>query len=179
MCRGVSRQPLGWSRTGALSWDNGVVWFRLPYLRRPVAAIVAAAGVTIVSAAGCSSGHPPPRQLDPQHADVTAPANAKLEVQAGPEDPGAGGQWQLGAITPTGAVAAVDKRTRSSGNCPAEVSGCAEGDVYFAVILAADIPTGTTVRFKVENCRRGSCPTAGGELVGDDALVAYTVTITP
>ena len=59
------------------------------------------------------------------------------------------------------------------------VAYASEGDVYFAVILAADIPTGTTVRFKVENCRRGSCPTAGGELVGDDALVAYTVTITP
>lgn len=155
--------------------------FCFPPLRRPVVVAVAVAAVALVSvsAVGCSSGHPPPRQLDPQHADVTAPAKAKLEVQAGPENAGLGDQWQLGAITPTGAVAAVDKRTRTDSNCPAALSACAEGDVYFAVTLAADIPTGTTVRFKVENCRRGSCPTAGGALVGDDALVAYTVTITP
>ncbi len=136
-------------------------------------------GVMLTSLSGCSIAQAAPKQLDARHADITAPAKSKLEVHAGPENRAGGDHWQLTMVTPTGAVAALERRQRTAQDCPTAVVGCAEGDVYFALTLAADLPTWTTVRFKVENCWRGSCPTSGAVQTGAHGLIAYTVTITP
>ena len=127
--------------------------------------------------AGCSSARPAPIRLGPDRTDITAPAGTRLEIEAGPENQSVGDQWQLGSVTPTGALVEIDKRWRDRPDCPPQATGCGEGVAYFAVRLGPDLLTGTVVRFTVQNCFRGTCPSLSAPTADGDAQVRYIVTI--
>jgi len=143
----------------------------------PLRPSVRAAVVALSVLAGCSSARPAPIQVGPGRTDLTAPAGTRLEVEAGPENQSVGDQWQLGSVTPTGALVEIDKRWRDKPPCPPQTTGCGEGVAYFAVRLGPDLLTGTVVRFTVQNCFRGTCPSIGAPAADAGDQVRYVVTI--
>jgi len=141
--------------------------------------VVLAACLLGLAATACSPGRPAPVELDADRTDITATAGARLRIAAGAENQSVGDMWQISDATPTGALASIDKRWENVPKCPEPSTGCGQGDVVFAITLAPDLPTGTTVRFRVENCWRGGCLSERAEPVEQRVMVTYTITITP
>jgi len=105
--------------------------------------------------AGCGSERSSdgPVRLDADIRTATVESGDTLELTIGEVNSSIGDAWQLGAVTPGGAVTIVDERYEG-GDCASGAAGCSDGTLIWVI----EVEGAGTVTFDADNCYRGACP---------------------